>query len=69
MAPIISVRDVHRSYGRGPNRFEALKGVSFDIAEGVVVDTHVKRLSARLGLTKEEDPEKIEQDLIPLLPP
>lgn len=34
MAPIISVRDVHRSYGRGPNRFEALKGVSFDIAEG-----------------------------------
>ncbi|NRD27722.1 ABC transporter ATP-binding protein [Frigoribacterium sp. VKM Ac-2836] len=34
MAPIISVRDVRRSYGRGPNRFEALKGVSFDIAEG-----------------------------------
>jgi len=34
MAPIISVRDVHRSYGRGPNRFEALKGVSFDVAEG-----------------------------------
>jgi len=34
MAPIISVRDVHRSYGRGPNRFEALKGVSFDIDEG-----------------------------------
>jgi putative ABC transport system ATP-binding protein len=30
----VSVRDVHRSYGRGPNRFEALKGVSFDIAEG-----------------------------------
>jgi len=34
MAPIISVRDVHRSYGRDPNRFEALKGVSFDVAEG-----------------------------------
>ncbi|MBF4549878.1 ABC transporter ATP-binding protein [Pseudoclavibacter sp. RFBJ3] len=33
-APIISVRDVRRSYGRGQNRFEALKGVSFDIREG-----------------------------------
>lgn len=33
-APIISVRDVRRSYGRGQNRFEALKGVSFDIGEG-----------------------------------
>ncbi|MDY0914444.1 MULTISPECIES: ABC transporter ATP-binding protein [Rathayibacter] len=32
--PIISVRDVRRSYGRGQNRFEALKGVSFDIQEG-----------------------------------
>lgn len=33
-APTISVRDVRRSYGRGQNRFEALKGVSFDIREG-----------------------------------
>ncbi len=33
-APIISVRGVRRSYGRGQNRFEALKGVSFDIREG-----------------------------------
>ena len=32
--PIISVRDVHKSYGRGQNRFDALKGVSFDIREG-----------------------------------
>jgi putative ABC transport system ATP-binding protein len=32
--PIISVRDVRRSYGRGQNRFEALKGVSFDIHAG-----------------------------------
>ena len=34
MTPIISVRDVRRSYGRGANRFDALKGVSLDIAEG-----------------------------------
>ncbi|MBU4464979.1 MAG: ABC transporter ATP-binding protein [Actinobacteria bacterium] len=32
--PIISARDVHKSYGKGANRFEALKGVSFDIREG-----------------------------------
>jgi len=33
-SPIISVKDVHKSYGRGQNRFDALKGVSFDIREG-----------------------------------
>jgi putative ABC transport system ATP-binding protein len=32
--PIISVKDVHKSYGRGQNRFDALRGVSFDIGEG-----------------------------------
>ncbi|MFI5404091.1 MAG: endonuclease III [Planctomycetota bacterium] len=43
-------------------------GVAFGKAEGVVVDTHVRRLSGRLGLTKEDDPEKIEKDLMALLP-
>jgi endonuclease III len=38
-------------------------------AEGIVVDTHVRRLSQRLGFTKEEDPVKIERDLIKLVPP
>ena len=32
--PILSARDVHKSYGRGSNRFDALKGVSLDIREG-----------------------------------
>ena len=32
--PIIRVKDVHKSYGKGPNRFDALKGVTFDIQEG-----------------------------------
>lgn len=32
--PILSVKDVHKSYGRGQNRFDALRGVSFDITEG-----------------------------------
>jgi endonuclease-3 len=43
-------------------------GVAFEIAEGVVVDTHVQRLSGRLDLTKEERPEKIEEDLMKLFP-
>lgn len=37
---------------------------AFGINEGIAVDTHVKRLAYRLGLTKNEDPVKIEQDLI-----
>ena len=37
-------------------------------AEGIVVDTHVKRVSTRLGFTKHTDPEKIEQDLMALYP-
>jgi endonuclease III len=36
--------------------------------QGIVVDTHVRRLSQRLGLTKQEDPVKIERDLIKLVP-
>ncbi len=40
----------------------------FGINQGVTVDTHVKRLSGRLGLTKETNPVKIERDLMKLLP-
>jgi endonuclease III len=40
----------------------------FGINQGVTVDTHVKRLSGRLGLTEETDPVKIERDLMKLLP-
>ena len=38
------------------------------IAEGIVVDTHVSRVSNRLGLTKESDPKKIEKDLMKIVP-
>jgi endonuclease-3 len=41
---------------------------AYGINEGIAVDTHVKRLTYRLGLTKNEDPVKIEQDLIALTP-
>ena len=39
-----------------------------DVVEGIVVDTHVQRLSRRLGLTEEETPEKIETDLMGVVP-
>lgn len=43
-------------------------GNSFGKAEGVVVDTHVLRLSQRIGLSKNKTPEKIEQDLMKIIP-
>lgn len=41
---------------------------AFGKAEGIVVDTHVRRVSNRLGLTKNQNPEKIEQDLMKIIP-
>ena len=41
---------------------------AYGIIEGIAVDTHVKRLSQRLGLSKNSDPNKIEQDLMKLVP-
>jgi endonuclease-3 len=40
----------------------------YHIADGIVVDTHVKRLSNRLGLTTHSDPKKIERDLMAIVP-
>lgn len=53
--------------GVGRKTANVVLGVGFGISEGVVVDTHVKRIAARLGLTREEEPERIERDLLPLL--
>lgn len=41
---------------------------AFGIAEGIAVDTHAKRISNRIGLSSESDPEKIEQDLLKIFP-
>jgi endonuclease-3 len=54
--------------GVGRKTANVVLGNAFGKNEGVVVDTHVQRLSRRLGLTDETDPEKIERDLIPLIP-
>jgi endonuclease-3 len=54
--------------GVGRKTANVVLGNAFNINEGVVVDTHVGRLSNRLGLTKQSDAVAIEQDLIPLVP-
>jgi endonuclease-3 len=54
--------------GVGRKTANVVLGNAFGINAGVVVDTHVGRLSARLGLTKHKDPVKIEADLARLFP-
>jgi len=54
--------------GVGRKTANVVLGNAFAINEGIVVDTHVQRLARRLGLTREPDPIKIEQALMPLVP-
>src|SRR6266550_3991243 len=62
MEEILTLPGVARKTGN------VVLGTGFGIAVGVVVDTHVMRLSRRLDLTKHEEPKKIEQDLIRVIP-
>jgi endonuclease III len=57
-----------RLAGVGRKTANVILGHAFD-TPGIIVDTHCKRLSQRLGLTREQDPTKIEGDLSRLLPP
>ncbi len=54
--------------GVGRKTANCIRGGAFGINEGIVVDTHVERLSQRLGLTKERTAEKIERDLMEVVP-
>lgn len=54
--------------GVGRKTANVVLGNAFGINEGIVVDTHVGRVSRRLGLTRNDDPVKVEQDLVPLFP-
>ncbi len=54
--------------GVGRKTANVILGNAFGIDEGVVVDTHVKRIAKRLGLTGHSDPEKVEVDLVKLFP-
>jgi endonuclease-3 len=63
-----SMAELRELPGVGRKTANVVLGNAFGINEGIVVDTHVIRLSQRLGLTKQKDPEKIEQDLMKLVP-
>lgn len=54
--------------GVGRKTANVVLGVAYQISSGIVVDTHVGRLSQRLGLSREKDPLKIEQDLLKQIP-
>ena len=63
-----SMEELTRLPGVGRKTANVVLGNAFGINAGIVVDTHVARLAGRLGLTKETDPEKIEQALMALVP-
>ena len=63
-----SIAELTRLPGVARKTANVVLGTAFDIAEGVVVDTHVQRLSMRLGLTRHTDPKGIEQDLMKVVP-
>ncbi|MBI3363435.1 MAG: endonuclease III [Ignavibacteriae bacterium] len=63
-----TMEDLLQLPGVGRKTANVVLGSAFGKTVGIVVDTHVKRLSGRLGLSKKSDPEKIEQDLMPLVP-
>ena len=54
--------------GVGRKTANVVLGTAFGLASGVVVDTHVKRLARRLGLSSRNSPEQIEQDLMQVVP-
>lgn len=63
-----TVEELSELPGVGRKTANVVLGNAFNINTGIVVDTHVKRTTFLLGLTKNTDPEKVEQDLIKLFP-
>jgi endonuclease-3 len=63
-----TMEELHSLDGVGRKTANVVLGNAFGINVGVVVDTHVGRLSKRLGLTRHDDPVKVEQDLMKLVP-
>ena len=63
-----NIEDLLTVPGAARKTANVVLGSGFGIASGVVVDTHVQRITQRLELTKEEDPVKIERELMQILP-
>ena len=63
-----TMEHLHKLSGVGRKTANVVLGNAFNLAEGVVVDTHVGRLSRRMGLTRQNDPVKVEQALMKIVP-
>jgi endonuclease-3 len=63
-----TMEDLQTLRGVARKTANIVMGNSFGRVEGIAVDTHVRRLSNRLGFSEEKDPDKIEQDLMRLIP-
>jgi endonuclease-3 len=63
-----TMEELRQLPGVGRKTANVVLGNAFGKDEGIVVDTHVARLSQRLGLTRHTDPEKIERDLMKIIP-
>ena len=63
-----TIDHLHKLPGVGRKTANVVLGNAFNLAEGVVVDTHVGRLSRRLDLTRQHDPVKVEQALVKIVP-
>jgi endonuclease-3 len=63
-----TMAELHALPGVGRKTANVILGNAFGVDEGVVVDTHVKRLSFLLGFTRHDTPEKVEEDLMELFP-
>ena len=63
-----SIEELTTLPGVGRKTANVVRGVAWGLADGVVVDTHVKRVAHRLRLTRQTDPVRVERDLLELLP-
>lgn len=63
-----SLEELTKLPGVGRKTANVLLGTAWGIPAGIVVDTHVRRLARRMGLTQHTDPDKIERDLMELIP-
>ena len=63
-----TMEHLHKLPGVGRKTANVVLGNAFNLAEGIVVDTHVGRLSRRMGLTRQHDPVKVEKALVKIVP-
>ena len=63
-----TMEHLHKLPGVGRKTANVVLGNAFNLAEGIVVDTHVGRLSRRMGLTRQTDPVKVEKALVKIVP-